>query len=236
MPSPTAPARSPLQAIAARIQSASALRPGPPASLLAVSKTQPSDAVAALQREGQRAFGENYVQEAIAKQRALDGLPIEWHLIGPLQSNKAALAARHFDWIESLDREKLVPLLAAARPEGRAPLELLVQVNIDDEDSKSGCSPEQIPALADAIARHGRLRLRGLMAIPAPHADPERRRAAFRRMRQLFETLQQGHPQVDTLSMGMSDDFELAIAEGATQVRIGSALFGSRPGKGASGA
>ena len=196
--------------------------------LLAVSKTRPAAALRALAAQGQRAFGENYVQEALVKQRALADLDLEWHLIGPLQSNKCREVALHFDWLESLDREKLIAPLNRHRPADRAPLNVLIQVNIDDEASKSGCAPDSIPALAAAVTAAPRLQLRGLMAIPAPHADPSRRRAAFRRMRVLFDALRAEHPGIDTLSMGMSGDFELAIAEGATEVRIGSALFGPR--------
>lgn len=199
------------------------------ADLLAVSKLQPAGAIAELYAAGQRRFGENYVQEALAKQRVLATTDIEWHLIGPLQSNKARQAASHFDWIHSIDRTKLVPILAESRAPGQAPLNLLIQVNIDDELSKSGCRPEQIDALAEAITARPRLRLRGLMAIPAPQADTTRQVDAFRRMRALFDRLQTRFPQVDTLSMGMSGDFEQAIAEGATLVRVGSALFGPRP-------
>ena len=206
----------------------------PSARLLAVSKLQPAEAVAALAAAGQRAFGENYVQEAQAKQAALGdaAVDLEWHLIGHLQSNKAALAAALFDWVQTVDRKKLVPLLAAARPAGRGPLNVLLQVNIDDEASKQGCRPEEIDGLADAVAAEPRLRLRGLMAIPAPLPDPERRRGAFARMKRLFDGLSARHASVDTLSMGMSDDLELAIAEGATLVRVGTALFGARPGRG----
>jgi PLP dependent protein len=200
-----------------------------PVRLLAVSKTRSADEVAALAAAGQRAFGENYVQEGMAKARALQGLDLEWHLIGPLQSNKSRDAAHCFDWIQSIDREKPLALLDRHRPPGRPPLNLLIQVNIDDEDSKSGCAPEQVDRLATAIAGHSRLRLRGLMAIPAPHPDPARRRAAFAAMHRLFETLRADRPAVDTLSMGMSDDFELAIEQGATMVRVGTALFGPRP-------
>ena len=199
-----------------------------PVRLLAVSKTRPAASIRALAILGQRAFGENYVQEARVKQQELGDLDLEWHLIGPLQSNKCREVAAHFDWLESLDREKLVALLDRHRPADRAPLNVLIQVNIDDETSKSGCVPESVSALAAAVAAAARLRLRGLMAIPAPHADPARRRDAFRRMRALFDALRAGHPDIDTLSMGMSDDFGLAIAEGATEVRIGSALFGPR--------
>ena len=209
---------------------ATAGAPGDPAQhLLAVSKTQPAAAVLALHRAGQRGFGENYVQEAIAKQAELDGLAIEWHLIGPLQSNKAALAARHFDWVQSVDRLKLVTALAKARDASRAPLDVLVQVNLDDEDSKSGCRPGEIAALADAITREPSLRLRGLMAIPKPWPDEARRIEGFDRMRELFETLQSTTAGIDTLSVGMSHDFESAIRRGATLVRVGSALFGARP-------
>jgi pyridoxal phosphate enzyme (YggS family) len=197
-------------------------------SLLAVSKTQPAASVRALAMLGQPAFGENYVQEAIAKQHELADLDLEWHLIGPLQSNKCREAACHFDWVQGIDREKLIPLLAKFRPDTRAPLNVLVQVNIDDEGSKSGCRPEAVSALAQAVAAQPRLRLRGLMAIPKPAADPAVRRDAFMRMRDLFEQLRARHPGVDTLSMGMSDDYAAAIAQGANLVRIGSALFGSR--------
>ena len=204
---------------------------GRPVALVAVGKAQPAEAIRALCEAGQRAFGENYVQEALAKQRALVEAPIEWHFIGPLQSNKCREVARHFAWLQSLDREKLVAPLARHRPPGAEPLNVLVQVNIDDEASKSGCAPEQIDALADAVAAEPRLSLRGLMAVPAPEPDFERRRAAFRRMRALYDALRARHPRLDTLSLGMSDDFELALGEGATMVRIGSALFGPRPAK-----
>jgi PLP dependent protein len=199
--------------------------------LLAVSKTRPADAIAGLADSGQRAFGENYVQEARGKITALADRGLEWHLIGHLQSNKAREAAELFDWVQTLDRPKLVAALAAARPSGRPPLNVLIQVNIDDESSKHGCQPDAVPVLADAIAAQSRLALRGLMAIPTPRADPESRRSAFRRMKQLFDELAARHPRVDTLSMGMSDDYAIAIEEGATMVRIGTALFGARPSK-----
>ncbi|MFN9966288.1 MAG: YggS family pyridoxal phosphate-dependent enzyme [Lysobacteraceae bacterium] len=191
------------------------------AALLAVSKTQPAEAVRALATLGQRAFGENYVQEALAKQRELADLDLEWHLIGPLQSNKCREAARHFDWVQSVDRAKLPPLLDRERPGDRPPLNVLVQVNIDGEASKSGCAPDEAMALADAVAVLPRLRLRGLMAIPEPHPDPARRREAFARLRALFEGLRARHPGVDTLSMGMSDDWPMAVEEGSTLVRVG---------------
>ena len=202
-------------------------RPSP--RLLAVSKFQPAAAITALYASGQRAFGENYVQEAMAKQLELAGLAdIEWHLIGHLQSNKAREAARHFDWVQSVDRLRLVDALARERPAGLPPLNVLAQVNVDDEASKSGCSPDEAGTLCAAIATHPTLRLRGLMAIPAPDPDFGIRRAAFRRMRDLFEGLKMTHPGMDTLSLGMSEDAELAIAEGSTMVRIGTALFGPR--------
>lgn len=196
--------------------------------LLAVSKTQTATAVATLAAAGQRAFGENYVQEAQAKIRALADTGLEWHLIGHLQSNKAEVAADIFDWVQTVDRLKLVAALARFRPAHRPPLNVLVQVNIDDEASKHGCAPEQVPELVAAILHEPRLALRGLMAIPTPHPDIESRRAAYRGMAALFGTLAARHASVDTLSMGMSDDFPLAIAEGATMVRIGTALFGPR--------
>ena len=214
--------------VRARIEAAAAARDAS-VRLLAVSKTQPAAAVRALAALGQRAFGENYVQEALAKQRELADLALEWHLIGPLQSNKCREAARHFDWLESLDRPKLVPLLARERPAALPPLNVLVQVNIDDEASKSGCDPAQAAALCEAVAAQPRLALRGLMAIPAPHAELAARQAAFQRMQALYAGLAARHAGFDTLSMGMSEDFELAIAAGATEVRIGSALFGARP-------
>jgi pyridoxal phosphate enzyme (YggS family) len=200
----------------------------PPARLLAVSKTQPATAVAALADLGQRAFGENYVQEAIGKMNALSGRGLEWHLIGHLQSNKCRDAAMHFDWVQSVDRMRLIEPLDRHRPTGLAPLNVLIQVNIDSESGKGGCAPEQVASLAVAVAKCARLKLRGLMAIPEPLPDPERRRAGFRRMRQLFDALALDHAQVDTLSMGMSEDYLLAIEEGATLVRVGSALFGPR--------
>ena len=199
--------------------------------LLAVSKTQTATAVATLAAAGQRAFGENYVQEARIKCQELAALDLEWHLIGHLQSNKAEMAATLFDWVQTVDRPKLVPALARHRSVDRMPLNVLVQVNIDDEASKQGCRPDDVPALAAAIAREPRLALRGLMAIPTPHPDIEQRRPAYRRMADLFATLSRQYPQADTLSMGMSDDFALAIAEGATMVRIGTALFGARAPK-----
>ncbi len=218
----------PLPTLLLNLHNAAAAAGRPDPLLLAVSKTQPAAAVAAVAAQGQRAFGENYVQEAVAKIEQLVTLGLEWHLIGHLQSNKAELAARHFDWVQSVDRPKLVAALATHRPADRAPLNVLIQVNIDDEGSKHGCTPGQVPELAALVAAQPRLRLRGLMAIPAPWPQPERRVQAFERMRALFETLAAQYPQVDTLSMGMSADYPEAIAHGATLVRVGTALFGAR--------
>jgi pyridoxal phosphate enzyme (YggS family) len=210
-----------------RVASAAA-RAGHPARVLAVSKTKPAASMRELARLGQREFGENYVQEALAKQQELADLPLQWHLIGPLQSNKCREVSEHLDWLQTLDREKLVAPLNRYRPDGRPPLNVLIQVNIDAEASKSGCDPEAVRGLARRVAEAPRLLLRGLMAIPEPHPDLGARRAAFRRMRELYDDLRKDYPSVDTLSLGMSDDFELAIEEGATLVRIGTALFGAR--------
>jgi len=222
-----------LQDILLQLKNAATGSGRPEPRLLAVSKTQDATAVAELAQAGQRAFGENYVQEAMGKAAGLAGLGLEWHLIGHLQSNKAREAAGLFDWVQTVDRPKLVEALARYRPDDRPPLNVLVQVNIDDESSKHGCQPGDVPALARAIAGQPRLCLRGLMVIPTPHPDPEQRRDAFRRTRALFDALRAGHSTVDTLSMGMSDDYAIAIAEGATMVRIGTALFGARPPKAA---
>jgi PLP dependent protein len=207
---------------------AAAQRAGHSATLLAVSKTKPAEAVRALAVQGQHAFGENYVQEAMAKQRELADLDLEWHLIGPLQSNKCRDVAENFAWLQTLDRVKLIDLLNRFRPPSLRPLNVLIQVNIDDEASKSGCAPGDVSSLAERIADASRLTLRGLMAIPKPSSDIDVRRRAFRRMREFFDALKANHPTVDTLSMGMSDDFEVAIEEGATMVRLGTALFGKR--------
>jgi pyridoxal phosphate enzyme (YggS family) len=194
--------------------------------LIAVGKTWPAGALRELAAAGQRAFGENHVQEALAKRAELADLALEWHLIGPLQSNKCRPAARHFDWLQSLDRPKLVPLLARER-DPATPLQVLLQVKIDDEASKSGANPAAVPGLAEAVAGAPGLALRGLMTIPAPGPIDQRRRA-FASLREQFERLRRDHPGMDTLSMGMSEDLEAAIAEGATMVRVGTALFGPR--------
>ncbi|MBB6368040.1 hypothetical protein FHR56_003205 [Xanthomonas sacchari] len=219
---------SPLQQIRLDMDRAADAAGRPHAQLLAVSKTQPAEAVAALAAQGQHAFGENYVQEAAAKIAALAEAGLEWHLIGHLQSNKAELAATLFDWVQTVDRPKLVAALAKGRASARAPLNVLIQVNIDDEASKHGCQPDAVDALAAAIVAQPALALRGLMAIPAPWPEAARRIDAFARMHALFARLRAAHPQVDTLSMGMSGDFADAIAAGATMVRVGTALFGAR--------
>jgi pyridoxal phosphate enzyme (YggS family) len=220
---------SPLHEVLQEINNAVQGADRPLPRLLAVSKAQTPEAIRALAAQGQRAFGENYVQEALRKQAALADLALEWHLIGHLQSNKAADVARAFDWVQSVDRLKLVDTLGRHRPAALAPLQVLIQVNIDDEASKHGCAPGDIDALAQAIAVQPRLCLRGLMAIPAPAPDLERRREAFSAMKALYDALAAQYASVDTLSMGMSADYALAVAEGASMVRVGTALFGSRP-------
>jgi hypothetical protein len=216
-----------LQQVVQTLENAAAAAKRPVPRLLAVSKTRPPEAVRALSAEGQTAFGENYVQEGVAKIQALRDLPLEWHFIGHLQTNKCREVAEHFDWLQSLDRARLIEPLDRFRV-GRAPLQVLIQMNPDGEAGKSGCPPQDIAALADAISTAPNLCLRGLMAIPEPTPDMDQRRATFRRLHDAFEVLRQKYPQVDTLSMGMSEDFPLAVAEGSTMVRIGTALFGSR--------
>jgi len=196
--------------------------------LVAVSKTQPVERVRDAFRLGQRAFGENYVQEAVEKMSSLpEGL--EWHLIGPLQSNKTRVVAERFDWVHSVDRLKLAERLSAHRPAALPPLDICLQVNISGEGSKNGLAPRDAIETALAVAALPRLNLRGLMAIPEPAEDFEAQRRPHRALRELFESLQAEGLLLDTLSMGMSADLEAAIAEGATMVRIGSAIFGERP-------
>jgi hypothetical protein len=198
--------------------------------LLAVSKTVAPDAVRAVHRLGQRAFGENYVQEAMEKRAALADLTdVAWHLIGPLQSNKTRAAAAAFDWVETVDRLKIAERLAAARDPSRGPLNVLVQVNASGEVTKSGVSPPETVGLALAVNGLAGLRLRGIMGIPAPTDDPIRQRRQFALLRECFEAVRAAGLPVDTLSMGMSADLEAAIAEGATEVRVGTAVFGARP-------
>lgn len=193
--------------------------------LLAVSKTQPASAIRTACACGLNNFGENYLQEALGKQTELTDLPLTWHFIGPIQSNKTRTIAEHFDWVHSVDRLKIAERLSAQRPAGLPPLNICLQVNISNEPSKSGCNPSELPELALAVSQLPRLRLRGLMAIPEATADIARQHAAFARLRELRDSL--GLP-LDCLSMGMSEDLEAAIAEGASWVRIGSAIFGAR--------
>lgn len=199
-------------------------------TLLAVSKTVSPDRVREAFEAGQPAFGENYVQEGLDKIAALGDLRgrIAWHFIGPLQSNKTRPVAEQFDWVHAIDRLKIAERLSAQRPADLAPLQVCIQVNISNEDTKSGVLPEEVPALARAVAALPNLRLRGLMAIPAPAADLAAQRVPFAALRRLLEELRQSGLDVDTLSMGMSADMPAAVAEGATMVRIGTAIFGAR--------
>jgi PLP dependent protein len=199
-------------------------------ALLAVSKTFPAEDVRAAHAAGQRTFGENYVQEALTKLDALADLreSIEWHFIGPLQSNKTRPVAERFDWVHSIDRLKIAQRLAEQRPDGLPPLNVCVQVNVSGEASKSGVPPAETAEVAHAIAALPKLRLRGLMAIPEPAGSIEQQRVPHRALRELFERLRAGGLELDTLSMGMSDDLEAAVLEGATMVRIGTAIFGAR--------
>ncbi|MFT6101690.1 MAG: pyridoxal phosphate enzyme (YggS family) [Granulosicoccus sp.] len=196
-------------------------------TLLAVSKTKPASAIADFYHAGQRAFGENYLQEAREKQQKLADLDIEWHFIGPIQSNKTKDIAEHFDWAHSVDRLKIATRLSQQRPSHLPPLNICIQVNIDEEPTKSGATLKELPALVEAISRLPQITLRGLMAIPAKKDDITQQRAAFAKLAQANRDLATITP-LDTLSMGMSGDMEAAIAEGATIVRVGSALFGAR--------
>jgi hypothetical protein len=225
------PIASALQAVHRRIAEASKLAGRPPreVSLLAVSKTFPVEAVREAYAAGQRAFGENYVQEALAKMHAVHDLPdIEWHLIGPLQSNKTQQVAESFAWVHGIDRLKIAQRLSAARPPSLAPLACCVQVNISGEASKSGVEPAAALALAREVARLPRLALRGFMGISEPTPDIARQRAQFAILREALDEARRAGLRLDTLSMGMTADLESAIAEGATIVRIGTAIFGPR--------
>jgi PLP dependent protein len=218
-----------LQGVKARIVEAARAVRRDPASirLVAVSKTHAPARIREARAAGQLAFGENYVQEALQKMDALADAALEWHLIGPLQSNKTRATAERFDWVHTLDREKIGERLSRQRPERLGPLNVLIQVNMSGEDSKSGVAPNEARALAAAIAALPRLRLRGLMMIPEPGSDETLQRARFRAARELFGPLQ-GEFALDTLSMGMSEDLEAAVAEGSTLVRVGTAIFGPR--------
>jgi len=219
-----------LQAVRACIDAAaiSAGRDPQQVHLLAVSKAHPATAIREAFAAGQRRFGENYLQEALDKQMQLGDLAIEWHFIGPIQSNKTQPIARHFDWAHSVDRLKIAQRLSMARPDHLPPLQICLQVNVSKEETKSGLAAEEAAELAHAVSALPHLQLRGLMAIPAPTSDVDLQRAQFRQVRELFESLQQQGLMLDTLSIGMADDYPAAIAEGSTMVRIGSAIFGPR--------
>lgn len=232
---PTLPAnlQANLRALHERITKAARGAGRDPSSvrLLAVSKAFPATVIAEAARAGQRAFGENYVQEAVDKMDTLAGSahqPLEWHFIGPIQSNKTRVIAERFDWVQSVDRLKIAERLADQRPPNLPLLNVLLQVNVSGEASKSGVAPEELSQLAAAVARLPRLRLRGLMAIPAPESDVARQRMAFARTHALFRQLREQGLDVDVLSMGMSDDLDAAITEGSTMVRVGTAIFGAR--------
>jgi pyridoxal phosphate enzyme (YggS family) len=216
-----------ISTLAERIHNAAQAAQRDPASvaLLAVSKTKPASDLREAYAAGLRDFGENYLQEALGKQTELSDLPLIWHFIGPIQSNKTRAIAENFAWVHSVDRLKIAQRLSEQRPADLPPLNICIQVNVSGEASKSGCTPEDLPALAQAISALPHLRLRGLMAIPEPTEDSDEQNAAFAAVRTLQDQL---NLPLDTLSMGMSHDLEAAIAQGATWVRIGTALFGAR--------
>ena len=220
-----------LQGVRARITAACTAvgRPPDAVNLLAVSKTFGPDAVAEAFAAGQRAFGENYIQEAVEKMAALRELPIEWHCIGPVQSNKTRLVAENFQWIHTVDRLKIAQRLSDQRPADMPPLQVCLQVNVDGGANKSGAPPHEVADLALAVATLPRLRLRGLMCIPEPAPDFVATRALFMRAKALFDALNAQNMGLDTLSMGMSADMEAAIHAGSTMVRVGTAIFGGRP-------
>ena len=211
-----------------RVAEHQALRAAQSVTLLAVSKTKPAALIEAASAAGQRCFGENYAQEAVEKAEALKHLNLEWHFIGPIQSNKTRGLATHMDWIHTVEREKIARRLNDQRPDGMAPLNICLQVNISGEASKAGILPTEVLNLADAISVLPRLRLRGLMAIPAPSEGIDAQRKPFKALKDLWEELKDTYPELDTLSMGMSGDLEAAVLEGATIVRIGTDVFGAR--------
>ena len=219
-----------LRAVQARVARAAeeAGRAAENVCLLAVSKTFDAAAVRELAACGQLEFGENYLQEALDKQVALRDLPLVWHFIGPIQSNKTRAIAENFSWVHGVDRLKIAERLSVQRPAGLPPLQVCIEVNVSGEASKGGAAPAELPVLAAAVSTLPGLQLRGLMAIPAPTPDSALQRAAFRQVRELFDDLRARGHALDTLSMGMSGDLEAAILEGATIVRIGTALFGER--------
>ena len=209
----------------------SAKKPANSVTLLAVSKTWSAEILRQAAEIGQYRFGENYLQEALIKINALSDLNLEWHFIGPIQSNKTKDIAENFAWVHSVDRDKIIHRLAKQRPIDLPPLNICIQVNIDDESSKSGINPEHVLMLAKQIDQHKTLCLRGLMVIPSPSTSPIEQRASFKRAQTLFATLAAHYPSVNTLSMGMSADMPIAISEGSTLVRIGTGLFGQRPSR-----
>jgi len=219
-----------LQAVHARIARAARAAGRDPGGvgLVAVSKTFPAECIVQAHAAGQRAFGENFAQEAVQKVTLLGHLALEWHFLGPIQSNKTGMIATHFQWVHGVDRARIAQRLDAARPVELPPLNVCIQVNVSGEASKSGVDPGDEAELAAAIARLPRLKLRGLMAIPEPTSDTALTRRRFALLRQLKDSLVARGYALDTLSMGMSDDFEAAIAEGATMVRVGTAIFGRR--------
>ena len=219
-----------LQSVRERVQAACAAanRPVQDVTLLAVSKTFGPDAVREAHAAGQRAFGENYIQEAVEKIVLLQGLGLEWHCIGPIQSNKTRLVAAHFDWAHTIDRLKIAERLSDQRPEGLAPLQVCLQVNIDGGSSKSGVAPGEALALAREVAILPRLKLRGLMTIPEPLDDFAAQKVVHMKARALFDQLRAAGLAIDTLSMGMTADLEAAIHAGSTMVRVGTAIFGTR--------
>ena len=225
--------RNNLQRVQERIATAcaQAQRPVTDVTLLAVSKTFSPDAVREAHDAGQRAFGENYIQEAVEKIALLRELPLQWHCIGPVQSNKTRLVATHFDWVHTIDRLKIAQRLSEQRPPELAPLQLCIQVNIDGGLTKAGVAPKEVLVLAGAIRLLPQLKLRGLMTIPEPAADFAAQRAIHTRTRTLFDQLNAAGLHLDTLSMGMTADLEAAIDAGSTMVRIGTAIFGGRPAK-----
>lgn len=220
-----------LQAIRARIAVAARAAGRDPAevTLIGVSKTQPAAAVCAALDAGLADLGENYVQEALDKLQELAGRPATWHFIGALQSNKTREVAVNFQWVHTVDRLKIARRLSEQRPHHAPPLQVCLQVRLGDEDTKSGAEPAGLTALAAEVAALPRIRLRGLMCIPPPEDDPARQRRWFAELRGMRDRLNQAGQCLDVLSMGMSGDYELAIAEGATHVRVGTALFGARP-------
>lgn len=218
-----------IHAVKTRIDRAAANRPPP--VLIAVSKTRDADEIRSAAAAGLRNFGENYLQEALVKMADLADLNLVWHFIGAVQSNKTSAIANHFDWVHTIDRPKIAERLSRQRSSALKPLQVLLQVNIDDEDSKAGVAPEDLPFLSDCVASMPHLQLRGIMSIPKPRTDCAAQRETALQVASLFNQLRKTHPEVDTLSLGMSADMEAAIDAGSTMVRVGTDIFGARPEK-----